>query len=761
MNRKTIIACVAVLAGLAALVAVAVFLLYSGTGKTRAESAASESATGLLAAVPSDAVMVVSFPDLKTACSLLADTAGCFHYFAGGSESGRLQQFLRKASRSGLGSLKSSKAALSLHYNGTLVPLMIVEAGRAGADTEDDVGRLVSQAEASGLSAMLLDGSEHAEPHTYLYRRNILLLSTSDVQPRSSERHIGKGISVLDSDGFTDCVLKSGHGSGNVYMSCREIGKFFTCVADRSIYGYADFLKKFSGWTCFTIDEAEEDCLKLSGGFACTSGVEDFSNVFRSYSPARPDVMSVLPSYTIFFSSLPLSDVSAYVSAVDAFADGTGRLGKIETLRRQLRKETGISPVQWASSLDVREVAAAFFRAGESVEKVLLLKIGNRNPDEVFSGEGRISAKDPSPKLCEYPYGGFASAVFGPFFSLPDEKYFTYIDEWIIVGSRNAVSEYVEGRATENTLDSFVEGASVQPDFTSGSKYSVSYLSVSEDPEALAGIFKPFYSSSLAEMAEGFSYVPVSFCISKDKDGNIKAGAEAFRVSAMKTRAPVFERDTVVTVPEGPFEVKNSGTGKMNLFYQQDNMYLCLKEVDGKGIWGVPFSSPICGCAGTVDYFANGKLQILFASGSRLYLIDRLGRFVNPFPVDLGKEILIGPGIYDFNGTRKYNVMILHKDNTIEMYNLQGRRPAQWKTITSDETIKGLPEAVKAGGKTYWVVRTSIQTLIFGFYGGEPLTRLEGDRMIRSDSRIVPADGAAVKAVCYDGKTHVIKLENK
>ena len=51
------------------------------------------------------------------------------------------------------------------------------------------------------------------------------------------------------------------------------------------------------------------------------------------------------------------------------------------------------------------------------------------------------------------------------------------------------------------------------------------------------------------------------------------------------------------------------------------------------------------------------------------------------------------------------------------------------------------------------------QTLIFGFYGGEPLTVFEGDRMIRSDSRIIPGDGSSVKVVCYDGKTHTVKLQ--
>ena len=92
------------------------------------------------------------------------------------------------------------------------------------------------------------------------------------------------------------------------------------------------------------------------------------------------------------------------------------------------------------------------------------------------------------------------------------------------------------------------------------------------------------------------------------------------------------------------------------------------------------------------------------------------------------------------------------------MYNLQGRKPLQWKGITAQETIKGLPEALKAGGRTYWVVRTSMQTLIYPFYGGEPLTKGTGDRMIRPDSKVVPVSGNTVKAVCYDGKEHDFRL---
>ena len=123
------------------------------------------------------------------------------------------------------------------------------------------------------------------------------------------------------------------------------------------------------------------------------------------------------------------------------------------------------------------------------------------------------------------------------------------------------------------------------------------------------------------------------------------------------------------------------------------------------------------------------------------------------FPLDLKKEILLGPDIYDFSGNRKYNIMVLHKDNTVEMYNLKGQKPASWKGITvSGETIKNLPERIDLGGSTFWIVRTSVQTLIFPFYGGEPLTVFEGNQRIRPDSEIKKLDGTNVEFTCYDGK---------
>ena len=92
--------------------------------------------------------------------------------------------------------------------------------------------------------------------------------------------------------------------------------------------------------------------------------------------------------------------------------------------------------------------------------------------------------------------------------------------------------------------------------------------------------------------------------------------------------------------------VKNSDTGRNNLFVQNKNLSLSLKEETGKGIWTVPFKKPLCGSVVNVDMYGNGRLQFLFASGSNIYIMDRKGRYVNPYPVDLGSEILLGPPVF-------------------------------------------------------------------------------------------------------------------
>ncbi len=751
MNRKTIIICIVITVVLLCGVAAAVYFLYSGNGgQTQPDATVdlSDSRCGFFCAVPADAAAVMYFSSPGSAFSALVSDGACLPLVPDGP----FRDFLTSLGRSdrSLGPLRSSQVILSAHYVGGMEPLFVMDLCRSGANTPSSVELVQDMASKAGLYCSIVDCSGTAASGSYLKGRKILIVSTSDVLGESSERHIVKGVSVLDKEYFA-CALNSMKSEKSfVLISNDNIGKLVDEVLGREYRSSSDALKRMSDWCAFSIDDSSAG-LKAVGQQFCGSGANKFMNVFSETAPSAVSALGVVPSYAVSAFAMPVSDVKKQIEAYCEFANTKSGRVKYAAEQTRLKKAAGVSPTAWAEALNIKEIAVASFYAGDNLEKVLLLKIGNSSAAAGYFGEGSKA----SPVTGDYSYAGFVSSLFGSLFSAGEESKFVLMDGWAVVGSAAAVAEYTSGKALENTLSRYMAGANLTPDLRN--HWFLGYFSLSEDPRAVDRLFRPKYAKTVKAAYDSVTYVPALFSLNSVK-GQKRMSLRVDRVEFVRSDAPEIERDAKVVVENGRFSVKNSGTGKMNTFYQQDNMYLCLSDENGKGLWGVAFSTPICGRAGTVDYFANGKLQILFASGSRLYLIDRLGRFVNPFPVDLGRDVLLGPDIYDFSGQRKYNVMVLHTDNTVEMYNLQGKKPADWKGITSSETIMNLPERVDVGGRTFWIVRTSLQTLVFPLYGGEPLTSFKGNDKIRPDSRITPVEGG-VKAVNYAGKEVTILLK--
>ena len=732
MNRKTLILCLAVLAVMIAGVGIAVAVLYSdsGSGDARKESAVPDQGRyRLLPAVPADAVLVACFSDIKDASSGVLSGFGFPQ-----SVSAHIDDFR---------SLSSASMTVSLHFSGKLHPLYVFDAGRPAAEPSEDASALMALAVEKGMKA------DFVPDHSFV------IVSDSETLLKSSLRHLEKSISVKDASGFA-AAASSVSGNDVVFFSNTHAKMLMTEMFTRRYAAHNPFIASLAQWTAVSIAKADASGAYMTAAAVHENDASDFMTVLSKSEPAVSKVAQMLPSYTVSAVSLPMKKVEPYVDAYQAYMDSKQSLQSFRKKRKDLQTRTGINPEDFMKRLDVKEVARAVFMSGGALDTVNLMRVG-RQDTLIFVGTQNKSFKDYVPATHSWPYASFAASVFGKFFELKDESCFTYMDGWIVSGSMKAVEEYVQGKTLAYSLVEYMADAG-QKDMLSSEASLVAYFSLTEHLEGHDVIFSKPVAEAIKPLYEGCDYCPAVLSVAKSKHG-MQMNLQMPRLTMMKTKAPEFERDTTVVIPEGPFRVKNSGTGKMNVFYQNSHGSLCLQEEGGKGLWGVPFDGKLCGTAQNVDYYANGKLQIIFGSGSKIYIIDRLGRFVTGFPIDLGKEILVGPDLYDFNGTKAYNIMVLHKDNTIEMYNLKGRKPSSWKTITAPETIKGLPERIQVGGNTFWVVRTSIQTLIYPFGGGGALTLFKGDQMILPDSEVRIVDGTSVSVDCYDGQARTVKLK--
>lgn len=727
MSRNSLIYCLVALVVLMAGTAAAVAFLYSGTSSQGQKTEVPEDGRYvLLSAIPSDAALVGYFSHASRAPFIDFDEYGF-------------------------------PMAVSLHYSGSLETLYVFDAGKASGTPSDKAAGLIEHAERMGLSVEYIDGSSVADSRMELSERSLILAGTSSNVLKSARRHIGKGVSILDASGFSS-VLDRVHGGDALFVSNAHASELMPSLTRWKPASCSTFMTRLSDWMAFDIGRLDDKGVALVGSSLHASDLSDFMSVLKNVDPSVPAVSGIVPSYAMTVLSLPMKNTSGYVDAYRLHADSRQTLQKVLARCKALGAAAGVDPLEFVQRMDVREVATASFVCGSSLERVNIMKVGKPDVQLIFKGTEVQSLDGYKPEVHPYLYTAFSASLFGDVFSLKDETCFTYIDGYIISGSRTAVEEYVSGRALEYTLKEYLSDAGLDDLSYGGPCPFVAYMSFTADRRMIESLVPETFMDLTSTLRKDGDFVPVIVRASKVRKG-LTLSLTLDNIKLQKIRSSEHERDTLVAVPEGPFRVKNSGTGRMNLFYQQDNMYLCLKEEDGKGLWGVPFSHRICGSAQTVDYFANGKLQILFGAGKELYLIDRLGRFVSGFPVGLEKEILVGPDVYDFSGSRKYNVMVLHKDNTIEMYNLKGVRPTSWKGITAREKIKGLPQRIDLGSSTFWVVRTSLQTLIFPFEGGQPLTVYEGDKRIRPDSEVKVMDSANVQVMCYDGKQRTVRLK--
>ena len=702
MNKKlTIIAIVAIALMLSG-IAWAVIRLYGGDAPKKT---AASTEYPLLRAVPADAAAVFCFDGTAKAHAILADSTGVLRAFLAPDDPA-LMDYLSKAGE--------GRMLVSLHNSGTLVPLVAAEIPSSDSTLLAPYAALADRA---GLKTACQDG--------------LLLASRSETLLNSARRHLDEGVCILEAPGLRELTGRFG-GSAVAFLSARQAPKLLQSWSTARIRRHTDFVRTLADWTAFDLVTSDEKHLVLEGTSALPEKGTSFLAALRGFKMPAASFSDALPYFADYAISIPVGDVSSYLERYRSFQDAKG---KLNPYNKALKDKAGrdMAPEQWALHYGLKEVVRASYQLDGIRQDILLVRSGKDIP----SGSN--------------PYRGNVATLFGGLFDVVDTVCVSLPGHWTVMGSAPATDPFVDRKFLDYPLRERLSDAGLS--LPAG---IVAYGSVTDFPSVLSDLFSKVPAEALGTYVSGSAYAPALAGI------DLASGNPEIRVSLDKralkgNKVQVLERDTTVVIPTGPFPVLNSATGKTNSFYQNANMYLCLNDENGKGVWGVPFKTPLCGYVESIDYYANGKTQFLFASASGLYLIDRLGRFVGGFPVDLGKPVLLGPKVYDFTGAHGYTVMVLHKDNTLEMYNLHGQKPSGWQGISAPETVKALPELLEVKGKKYWVVRTSIRTLVYGFDGGDPLTSDEGGKMIRPDSQVTPSS-RGITVDTYDGKTRDIKL---
>ena len=303
MSKKAILICVSVIVILLIGVAAAVSVLYSGTGAGK--GSIDDSRYALFHAVPSDAVAVIRFDDLEKMTDILSADMPVAPFLESGTAE-PLKRFIMLLKSSARMPLSSSGTALSLHYNGNLIPLLVIDAGRAGSGISEEADLIMDMADSTDMYSVFVDCSDNLSHNSRIDRRSVLILSPSDLIAKSAQRHLARNISITGSEGFQRAA-QSVEGDNLLFVSGKNIDKITDRLMSRKYRRYSSFLADVADWNAFSIYSYGGSHIYLKGASSCVDGDADFMNLLSSLQPAASEVSSVLPSYTVFAASVPMS----------------------------------------------------------------------------------------------------------------------------------------------------------------------------------------------------------------------------------------------------------------------------------------------------------------------------------------------------------------------------------------------------------------------------------------------------------------------
>lgn len=150
--------------------------------------------------------------------------------------------------------------------------------------------------------------------------------------------------------------------------------------------------------------------------------------------------------------------------------------------------------------------------------------------------------------------------------------------------------------------------------------------------------------------------------------------------------------------------VKNHRTKEYDVLAQDEENTLYLFSNTGKLFWKKQLAGRIQGKVSQVDLYKNGRLQLVFRTEGRLYVLDRNGKDVAPFPKKVNTSTPIHPlAVFDYDQRRDYR-FVLAQGKTVQMWNGKGKRVSGFKFSNTKSPIMASPKHIRINSKDYIVV---------------------------------------------------------
>ena len=728
--------------------------------------------------IPPDACIIIETIDLQSFLNSLTTGKGLFGELGKirefESNNQKLKFFTDQLNKVGLKKVfNESTAIISFHptIGGKLHSLLsIAIPGEISSGKIEDILhssgiKEVIESKISGKSVLKIPYSVNDIKDTaYISLTSGLLVcsSSADLIDKALSQIIS-GSDVRRHPGFSRVLLASGKFKDKVFVVFANMPKLLKSVLGVEGQGIAKQIIKLAGTAEGDIYINEEGIV-LSGYTESVDSTE-FLYRYKFLSPKTFHTYKILSSSTVFFETTILQAVNP-----DNKPDSTINKKTVD-LAVKLKEFTG------------EEITKAYIDIKDgpiSDNTLIIYELKNRvQAEQIFQEElgpgPQITFFEPDNQIkmpvYNAPFKGFTKLLFPAFAPDFKESWFAFYDTYLIAGnSYSTISKLLYDNLLNKTLANDLTYRDFESTLPSRGGYFF-YCVPWRITNYLSGLLNDSIINALNLNKEHLKKIQAMGYQLASSNGMI------YNSLSIKFKDEVREEsntqwETLLDTLAGikPFFFTNHITGAKEIFIQdvKNNTYLI--NAAGRVLWKVPLNERIIGNIFMIDYFRNGKYQLLFSGKNYIHLLDRNGNYVERYPVKLRSPATNSMAVFDYDNNLNYRLFIAGEDKRIYSYDKTGNVIKGWKPFITTGVVKAEISYFKVSGKDYLVASDETSIYFLDRTGNkrvtlkQPVTKAPGSSLRLNPgsepSVICSAPDGTVQRIFFDGSIEKLKLKS-
>ena len=419
--------------------------------------------------------------------------------------------------------------------------------------------------------------------------------------------------------------------------------------------------------------------------------ISQLLTVFKGQVPQQNDLAAVVPVAAKSAISITVSDASLF----------------LENLARY--RADSLPPLALDLFGSVNEIGEVLLEDGGAV---ILKSIDPNLTQEAIATSLTATTSFRDTQLFAFDRRTVFKQKLSPFITTEEVNIAFQLDRFFVFAENQAVAETVISAYKNNAM--LQTSAAFKTAFNDiGSASSFLSYGVLDENSAVHNLLQ---SSNLDVLPEvGTNAFPLALLqYSFDRDFAhihftcLEIGNEAVRTTGVVTE--LFSKTLETELLGTPQFFSNHRTGTKNLVVQDISNQLHLLTNSGKTLWTRNLNAPILGTIHEVDLLRNGRKQLAFATDKKLYVVDRNGKDVGPFPLTFNDRITQPLAVFDYDNNRKYRFAII-QGREIVLYDNKGKMVSGFTFRKATSPIVLPAQHIRMGNKDYVLVAEENGTL--------------------------------------------------